>query len=368
VRSATPIPPSVRHALFFCLQKQNEVANPDLLFHSQGEEFLPATIRAMIPNFLGAVDPQQALLENRLHLLRQELAQLEAVVAAARSLSPASGQALALVTEAVEAGLLQPSREGMTAERALEHLRQAIAESAPTQMPDAGDDPVSALVEQRRGLRERHGRARARIANLKRAAQENNEFLDQAVEQHARLATLNLFAPANTADQEPRCPVCDSHQPLLSQIAEVINRDLGRLDADMTVIGNDTPEINALIAAEEDSLQEIRGALGRNQEHLDTLTAGQRAAQGQVDASRRAVLVTRVAKNAGLRVIRLHDARHGTATLLTAADVAPRVVMEILGHSQIAMTMNVYTHVVQDTQREAVSHMDRMLRRRPGHE
>ncbi len=35
--------------------------------------------------------------------------------------------------------------------------------------------------------------------------------------------------------------------------------------------------------------------------------------------------------------------RHGTAALLTAAGVAPRVVMEVLGHSQIAVTMNVYT-------------------------
>ncbi|WP_405959156.1 site-specific integrase [Streptomyces sp. NBC_00868] len=73
---------------------------------------------------------------------------------------------------------------------------------------------------------------------------------------------------------------------------------------------------------------------------------------------------TRVAKDAGLRVVRLHDARHGTATLLTAAGVPPRVVMEILGHSQIAVTMNVYAHVVQDTQREAVGHMDRLLRTR----
>ncbi|MFF1548539.1 tyrosine-type recombinase/integrase [Streptomyces sp. NPDC058291] len=75
---------------------------------------------------------------------------------------------------------------------------------------------------------------------------------------------------------------------------------------------------------------------------------------------------TRVAESAGLRVIRLHDARHGCATLLTAAGVAPRVVMEILGHSQISITMDVYTHVVQDTQREAISHMDRLLKRRPG--
>lgn len=73
---------------------------------------------------------------------------------------------------------------------------------------------------------------------------------------------------------------------------------------------------------------------------------------------------TRVAESAGLRVIRLHDARHGCATLLVAAGVAPRVVMEILGHSQISITMDVYTHVVQDTQREAISHMDRLLKRR----
>ncbi len=73
---------------------------------------------------------------------------------------------------------------------------------------------------------------------------------------------------------------------------------------------------------------------------------------------------TRVVATAGLRVIRLHDARHGTETLLTAASVPPRVVMEILGHSQISITMDVYTHVVQDTQREAISHMDRLLKRR----
>lgn len=54
----------------------------------------------------------------------------------------------------------------------------------------------------------------------------------------------------------------------------------------------------------------------------------------------------------------------GPPPLLTAAGVPPRVVMEILGHSQIAVTMNVYAHVVQDTQREAIGHMDRLLRGR----
>lgn len=48
-----------------------------------------------------------------------------------------------------------------------------------------------------------------------------------------------------------------------------------------------------------------------------------------------------------------------------AAGVAPRVVMEILGHSQIGITMDVYTHGVRDSQREAMSHVDRLLGKRP---
>ncbi len=38
--------------------------------------------------------------------------------------------------------------------------------------------------------------------------------------------------------------------------------------------------------------------------------------------------------------------------------------MAILGHSQIAVTMEIYAHVVQEHQREAMSHMDRLLKRR----
>ncbi|MEV0603607.1 site-specific integrase [Streptomyces sp. NPDC050315] len=72
----------------------------------------------------------------------------------------------------------------------------------------------------------------------------------------------------------------------------------------------------------------------------------------------------RITESAGLPQVRLHDTRHGCASLLFAAGIAPRTVMEILGHSQIAVTMNVYTHVNDDHRREAMSHMDRLLKRR----
>lgn len=55
---------------------------------------------------------------------------------------------------------------------------------------------------------------------------------------------------------------------------------------------------------------------------------------------------------AGVQDYRLHDARHTAATLLLAQGVAPRVVMEILGHSQISVTSK-YQHVADEMQRAA---------------
>lgn len=64
---------------------------------------------------------------------------------------------------------------------------------------------------------------------------------------------------------------------------------------------------------------------------------------------------------AGLPVIRFHDLRHGTATLLIAAGVPQRVVMEVLGHAQVSTTLNLYAHVAPDLQRGALDALDRAL-------
>lgn len=66
-------------------------------------------------------------------------------------------------------------------------------------------------------------------------------------------------------------------------------------------------------------------------------------------------------KRAGLRRVRLHDLRHTTASLLVAQGVPARVVMEILGHSQISITMNLYSHVVPEVSREAADRIESVL-------
>lgn len=68
-----------------------------------------------------------------------------------------------------------------------------------------------------------------------------------------------------------------------------------------------------------------------------------------------------VLQRAGLPDVRFHDLRHSCATMLIAQGVHPRTVMEILGHSQISVTMNTYGHVMPETQRAAAAALDRLF-------
>jgi Site-specific recombinase XerD len=71
-----------------------------------------------------------------------------------------------------------------------------------------------------------------------------------------------------------------------------------------------------------------------------------------------------LAQDAGLPVIRLHDLRHVHATHLLLAGVPVHVVAERLGHSQIAITADLYTHVNSGPGRAAADQIARALRRR----
>ncbi len=57
-------------------------------------------------------------------------------------------------------------------------------------------------------------------------------------------------------------------------------------------------------------------------------------------------------RRAGLPVIRFHDLRHTTATLLLAQGIHPKVVSEMLGHTTIGITLDTYSHILPEMQRE----------------
>ncbi len=70
---------------------------------------------------------------------------------------------------------------------------------------------------------------------------------------------------------------------------------------------------------------------------------------------------TKVAKQASLNGIRFHDLRHTFASLMLLRGAKPKVISEALGHSSVAFTMDVYSHIIEGMQSDAMALLDEVL-------
>ena len=71
---------------------------------------------------------------------------------------------------------------------------------------------------------------------------------------------------------------------------------------------------------------------------------------------------TRMIRNLDIPRARFHDLRHTHATQLLKIGVYPKVAQERLGHATIAVTLDLYSHVMPGMQEDAAMKVDRALR------
>jgi integrase len=105
-------------------------------------------------------------------------------------------------------------------------------------------------------------------------------------------------------------------------------------------------------------LERRLAAGARWQEHEFVFTTGKGT---PLDGPTVNTTVKRLMRAAGVPSLHFHTLRHSCATFLLVQGVAPRVVMEILGHSQISLTMNTYSHVIEQLQEAAAQEMTAIL-------
>ena len=81
----------------------------------------------------------------------------------------------------------------------------------------------------------------------------------------------------------------------------------------------------------------------------------------QLDPSSLSKMFSRLIKKANLDHINFHGLRHTFATRLLEVNEHPKVVQEILGHSDISLTLNTYTHVMPEIKKSAIQKIEHLL-------
>ena len=141
-----------------------------------------------------------------------------------------------------------------------------------------------------------------------------------------------------------------------------IRRGLHRLDGQLQVMPTKTVRSRRTIPLPSPVLAVLREHLSsqeREREHLgprwpDSEFVFTTPIGTPLDPDNCSKLVRAACQRAGVRVVRMHDFRHGCVSVLLGLGVPPRTVMEIAGHSGLEMTMNVYAHVTLDDKRKAL--------------
>ena len=244
-----PLEASSRHAILFCLQAQDEIANRRLLFHRQGEQFLPQAIRDALPYFLGAVDEDHFFALKRHQDVRMRLRRLEREYAEVQSIArDASNAAHGLLDEARRAGLVAPAAQPEDATGVFALLKEATVPQPITF--STVDDPeadLTALDEQRRSLLRQLQNLREEIADVERLSRDASEFEEEAREQEARLASIGLIADTGE-DAGESCPLCESQLTVSVPTIVEIRASLVNVQTQLRSVRRDVPRLQQRLA------------------------------------------------------------------------------------------------------------------------
>lgn len=290
-----PLTTTLRHALAFVFQPQNEISQPGFLFHNQSDTYAAQAIKDTLPYFLGAVDDNFVAGKVKLRELRRSLRDRERRLA--RSEALASGglnEAAALLAEGRDVGLLSEDVAPESWDAAVEELRIAVNASPEEQLIRYEESPDQAellrLNDERASLRHQLTRHQDELEAMRTLLSNEDGFVREAREQVSRLTSLRLFANS----EEPCCPLCDQPTTNLPS-SGTLEVEMQRASEQLESVTRHTPGLEALILEQEQRINEAKRLLQENRTALAALQrADDRLTQLRDSASRRAYVLGRV--------------------------------------------------------------------------
>lgn len=290
-----PLAATISHALTFCLQSQNEIAQRGHLFHGSSDRFVAQSIKDTLPYFLGAVPDEYVAQQQELKRLRVEIRQIERKLAEAAAIrGDGVGRADTLLAEAKAVGLtsLHDSATWQEKLNALRAIQETPLTAAASEVVEDAEfrrlsTVRSELVSEQRSLQ-------ATLERARKFEGSSRGFTAETREHMARLSAVSVFDHATPGHS---CPLCLQGLPEASQVPSI-----GDLRAAQDYIGersgamdSATPRIATAIQEVETKLADVRRRIDDNRVMLTAVKRGNQRLQLASDIeARRAIVLGRI--------------------------------------------------------------------------
>ena len=339
-----PLQATIRHALFLCFQKQDEIDNRDRLFHRQGDQFIPQAIKDTIPYFIGAVDEQHFLRQHELDLARDALRELE--VRAHRQKEQRSvdiGRIRRLVADGKRVGLIAQEYEPVESEAALEVLdRVARTDLATTfALPDFGES-ITRLRGEQATLRKALERVTEEIRAARLMLSEQSAYSREGQEQRARLSSIGLFKGDADGHQ---CPLCNSNLAVPTPASQQVTAALRAISDQLAAVEVEQPHLQLHIEGLEQRRGKLEHDLVEAQNSLSRLIADDARAKAQQDLLvDQARVVGRIA--AFVDAVRPSDTEADLTPLIEAARRRVETLEAAVNADDVAQRLDTYLNII----------------------
>jgi hypothetical protein len=275
-----PLQATIRHALFLCFQRQDEIDNRDRLFHRQGDQFIPQAIKDTLPYFIGAVDEQHFLRQHELDLAREALRELELRAQRERQEREVDvGRMRRLVADGKRVGLIRSDYEPVETEESLVVLDRAARTDLQfnVSLPDSGD-AINRLRGEQATLRAGLEVVSEELRASRLMLSEQSAYTRESNEQRSRLSSIGLFKEESDG---LHCPVCDSALTVATPNVSKIANSLREISKQLSAVEVEQPHLQSHI----EGLEQRRGRLERDlvesQSALNNLIADDARARAQ---------------------------------------------------------------------------------------
>lgn len=264
-----PLQATIRHALFLCFQKQDEIASRDRLFHRQGEQFIPQAIKDTLPYFLGAVDEDHLLRQNELDSAKLELGRLEARRDAMEASTGDLRQRMRqFLIDARRVGLIDGRFESTDTDVVLRELSKVVSTDIQSPTIVTGSrDTIGRLEGELVVLRQELEEIQNNVSATRHFMREQTRFSIETNEQRARLVSLGLYEDAPSGDHI--CPLCTTTLDTPTLRVSDLNNALGIIESQLETVGIENPHLQQRLDMLAKKRGEVEEALVATQRSLE---------------------------------------------------------------------------------------------------